>query len=75
MQLPPDYSLFGKVVKGLEVIDEMQRVPTASGDRPKTDVVIESRQVTAIILTIVAIVIAAELFSAWARARIAHAAA
>ena len=36
---------------------------------------VESRQVTAIILTIVAIVIAAELFSAWARARIARAVA
>lgn len=36
---------------------------------------VESRQVTAIILTIIAIVIAAELFSAWARARIARAVA
>ena len=41
-QLPPQYSLFGKVVKGLEVVDAMQRVPTGGGDRPKTDVVIES---------------------------------
>ena len=36
---------------------------------------VESRQVTAIILTIVAIVIVAELISAWARARIARAVA
>lgn len=36
---------------------------------------VESRQVTAIILTIVAIVIVAELTSAWARARIARAVA
>jgi phosphonate transport system permease protein len=36
---------------------------------------VESRQVTAIILTIVLIVIAAELLSAWARARIARAVA
>jgi len=36
---------------------------------------VESRQVTAIILTIVAIVIVAELSSAWARARIARAVA
>ena len=42
VQLPPSYSLFGKVVKGLEIVDEMQRVPTGSGDRPRTDVVIES---------------------------------
>ena len=41
-QLPPAYSLFGKVVKGLEIVDEMQRVPTGSGDKPKTDVVIHS---------------------------------
>ncbi|MFV0307972.1 MAG: peptidylprolyl isomerase [Desertimonas sp.] len=38
--LPPLYSLFGQVVKGLEIVDEMQRVPTGGGDRPKTDVVI-----------------------------------
>src|SRR5262245_19154373 len=42
VQLPPSYSLFGKVVKGLEVVAEMQSVPTGSGDRPRTDVVIES---------------------------------
>ena len=36
---------------------------------------VESRQVSAIILTIVAIVIVAELLSAWVRKRIAHAAA
>jgi cyclophilin family peptidyl-prolyl cis-trans isomerase len=42
VQLPPQYSLFGKVVKGLDVVDEMQRVPTGGGDRPKTDVVLNS---------------------------------
>jgi cyclophilin family peptidyl-prolyl cis-trans isomerase len=42
VQLPPQYSLFGKVVKGLEIVDAMQRVPTGGGDRPKTDVVINS---------------------------------
>ncbi|MEC8985707.1 MAG: peptidylprolyl isomerase [Actinomycetota bacterium] len=40
--LPPQYSLFGKVVKGIEVADEMQGVPTGPGDRPVTDVVINS---------------------------------
>jgi hypothetical protein len=44
--LPPAYSLFGKVVKGLDVVDAMQRVPTGAGDRPKTDVVINSVTVT-----------------------------
>ncbi len=45
--LPPLYSLFGQVVKGLEVVDEMQRVDTDRSDRPKTDVVINSVTVTA----------------------------
>jgi len=40
--LPPQYSLFGKIVKGLDVLDAMQKVPTGAGDRPKDDVVIES---------------------------------
>jgi peptidylprolyl isomerase len=40
--LPPLYSLFGKVVKGLDVVDEMQRVATNSKDRPNDDVVINS---------------------------------
>ncbi len=40
--LPPQYSLFGKVVSGLEVVDEMQRVETDRSDRPLTDVVINS---------------------------------
>jgi cyclophilin family peptidyl-prolyl cis-trans isomerase len=44
--LPPAYSLFGQIVKGLEVLDEMQGVPTGSGDRPKTDVVINAVTVT-----------------------------
>jgi cyclophilin family peptidyl-prolyl cis-trans isomerase len=46
MQLPPQYSLFGKVVKGLEVVAEMQAVPTGRGDRPVTDVVINSVTIT-----------------------------
>ncbi|HAB58303.1 MAG TPA: peptidylprolyl isomerase, partial [Acidimicrobiaceae bacterium] len=40
--LPPQYSLFGKVVSGLEVVDAMQKVETDRMDRPQTDVVIES---------------------------------
>jgi cyclophilin family peptidyl-prolyl cis-trans isomerase len=45
-QLPPQYSLFGKVVKGLDVVDAMQRVPTDRQDRPRDDVVIQSVTVT-----------------------------
>ncbi|CAB4808867.1 unannotated protein [freshwater metagenome] len=44
--LPPAYALFGQVVKGLEVVEAMQNVPTGSGDRPKTDVVINSVTIT-----------------------------
>ena len=40
--LPPLYSLFGKVVKGLDVVDAMQKVATNSKDRPNDDVVINS---------------------------------
>jgi cyclophilin family peptidyl-prolyl cis-trans isomerase len=44
--LPPQYSLFGKIVKGLDVLDTMQRVTTGPGDRPKQDVVINSVTIT-----------------------------
>ena len=44
--LPPQYALFGKIVKGLDVLDAMQRVPTGGGDRPKQDVVINSVEIT-----------------------------
>jgi peptidylprolyl isomerase len=40
--LPPSYSLFGKVVKGLDVVAAMEKVATGSGDRPVDDVVINS---------------------------------
>lgn len=46
VRLPPQYSLFGKVIKGLEVVDAMQKVQTAAGDRPVTDVVINSVTIT-----------------------------
>ena len=41
--LPPQYSLFGKVVGGLEIVTgQMQSVATDGRDRPLEDVVIES---------------------------------
>ncbi len=46
MGLPPQYSLFGKVVDGLDVVEAMEKVPTGPGDRPKNDVVIESVTIT-----------------------------
>jgi peptidylprolyl isomerase len=46
VNLPPQYNHFGQVVKGLEVVDAMQRVETDRSDRPKTDVVINSVTIT-----------------------------
>lgn len=46
VRLPPAYALFGQVVKGLDVVEAMQNVPTGPGDRPKTDVVIHSVTIT-----------------------------
>jgi peptidylprolyl isomerase len=42
VRLPPNYSLFGKLVKGLDVLEAIQSVPTGPGDRPLTDVVMLS---------------------------------
>ena len=44
--LPPQYSLFGKVVKGLEVVAEMEKVKTAGGDKPVQDLTINSVEIT-----------------------------
>jgi cyclophilin family peptidyl-prolyl cis-trans isomerase len=44
--LPPAYSLFGQVVKGLDVVDTMQGVKTDRSDRPHDDVVINSVEIT-----------------------------
>ena len=44
--LPPSYSLFGKVVKGLDVVDQIEKVKTNAEDRPLDDVVIESVTIT-----------------------------
>ncbi|MDA8392834.1 MAG: peptidylprolyl isomerase [Actinomycetota bacterium] len=41
MRLPPSYSLFGKVVAGLDVVAAVDAVGTSSG-KPKEKVVIES---------------------------------
>jgi cyclophilin family peptidyl-prolyl cis-trans isomerase len=46
VRLPPSYSLFGKVVMGLDVVDAIEKVPTGAGDRPKEDVVMNSVTIT-----------------------------
>ena len=45
-RLPPQYSLFGQVVKGLDVVEKIQSVATGPGDRPETPVVINSVIIT-----------------------------
>lgn len=40
--LPPQYNHFGLIVKGLDVLDQMQRVATDGNDRPLSPVVINS---------------------------------
>ena len=42
VRLPPQYNHFGQIVKGLDVLDAMQRVSTDRNDRPHEDVVINS---------------------------------
>ena len=36
--LDQDYTVFGEVVEGLEIIDEIAKVPTGASDRPQQDV-------------------------------------
>ena len=45
MRLPPLYALFGKVVKGLDVVAAIEAIGTGSG-RPQEDVIIESVTIT-----------------------------
>jgi cyclophilin family peptidyl-prolyl cis-trans isomerase len=44
--LPPQYNVFGKATDGLDVVDEIATTPTAAGDRPVEDVVIETVEIT-----------------------------
>jgi cyclophilin family peptidyl-prolyl cis-trans isomerase len=44
--LPPNYSLFGQVTAGLDVVDQMEKVATDGRDRPVKDVVINGVAVT-----------------------------
>jgi cyclophilin family peptidyl-prolyl cis-trans isomerase len=39
--LPPSYSIFGRVTDGLDVVDSIATTPTASGDKPVSDVKME----------------------------------
>jgi cyclophilin family peptidyl-prolyl cis-trans isomerase len=39
--LPPNYTIFGRVTEGQEVVNAIAGTPTDPGDRPKTPVVME----------------------------------
>lgn len=43
--LDNQYTVFGEVIKGLDVVDRIQAVETAPGDRPVKDVVINSMKI------------------------------
>ena len=46
VRLPPQYSLFGKVVKGLDVVEALNAVGTPGAGTPKERVVMESVTIT-----------------------------
>jgi cyclophilin family peptidyl-prolyl cis-trans isomerase len=46
--LPPAYSVFGRVVEGIEVVDAIATTPTGPGDRPREDVVISTVEIVEI---------------------------
>ena len=46
VNLPPQYNHFGQIVKGMDVLDAMQKVDTDRSDRPREDVVIQSVTIT-----------------------------
>lgn len=44
--LPPNYTVFGKVIKGMDVAEKIQNVTTGQSDRPTEDIIIEKVEVT-----------------------------
>src|SRR5829696_6218665 len=46
VQLPPQYNHFGQIVKGMDVLETMQSVPTDRNDKPLDEVVINSVTIT-----------------------------
>ena len=43
--LPPQYSVFGKVIDGLDIVDEIAKTQTDSRDKPLEDVVISTVEI------------------------------
>ena len=46
VRLPPQYSLFGQIVTGLEVLEALQSLPTGRNDRPQDPPVITAVTIT-----------------------------
>ncbi len=44
--LPPQYSLFGEVTEGMEVVESIEGIPTTPADAPTEEIVIESVTIT-----------------------------
>jgi len=40
--LPPKYTIFGRVTHGQDVVDKIANTPTASGDRPQSQVTMQT---------------------------------
>lgn len=40
--LPANYTIFGKVIEGMQVVDAIANAPTGPQDRPKTEIVMEN---------------------------------
>jgi peptidylprolyl isomerase/peptidyl-prolyl cis-trans isomerase B (cyclophilin B) len=43
--LDGSYTVFGKVIKGMKVVEKIEMTPTGTGDRPVKDVVIKSAKI------------------------------
>lgn len=43
--LPPNYTVFGKVIKGMDTAEKIQNVRTGQSDRPVEDIIIEKVEV------------------------------
>ena len=44
--LPPAYSLFGQVVKGMDIVEQIEKVPTGMQDRPSSPVTMNTVVIT-----------------------------
>lgn len=44
-QLDRDYTVFGRIIEGLDIIDKIAATPTGAGDRPVTDVKMKIRAI------------------------------